>query len=283
MAWIVAVIAGLVLAYALLRAYGRWRWAGASSALLKSLRAEPVAAGAGPIDLRGLQDLPVPVQRYLRAVLRDGQALPQAVQLSQEGTFNMAADGDQWKPFSAEQRALVQRPGFIWDARIRLFPGVDVHVHDAYVAGQGLLHAAVLGAVPMARLRGGGELAEGELMRWLAEAVWYPAALLPGHGVRWQAVDRNSADASLADGEVHITLLFHFDSDGLVDTVTAAARGRMVGGVSKPAPWQCRLWNYAWQGAQRVPMQGEVAWLLPGGASPYWRGRIRRFHSENAP
>ena len=75
---------------------------------------------------------------------------------------------------------------------------------------------------------------------------------------------------------------FHFDSDGLVDTVTAASRSRLVGKVSRPAPWQGRFWNYAWRDGMRVPQQGEVAWLLPGGASPYWRGRISRLVYEAA-
>jgi hypothetical protein len=30
----------------------------------------------------------------------------------------------------------------------------------------------------------------------------------------------------------------------------------------------------------RVPQQGEVAWMLPGGASPYWRGRITALRVE---
>ena len=78
------------------------------------------------------------------------------------------------------------------------------------------------------------------------------------------------------------TLRFHFDSDGLVDTVTAAARARRVGGISRPAPWQGRFWNYAMRDGLRVPLQGEVAWMLPGGGSPYWRGRISALAFEQA-
>jgi hypothetical protein len=67
---------------------------------------------------------------------------------------------------------------------------------------------------------------------------------------------------------------FNMKSDGFVDTVTAASCARLVGGVSRPAPWQGRFWNYALRHGQRVPLQGEVAWLLPGGAMPCWRGRV---------
>jgi hypothetical protein len=80
-------------------------------------------------------------------------------------------------------------------ARLRLgrargdAPGLPVRVHDAYVAGEGVLNARVLGLVSVVDMRGTGEVAEGELMRFFAEAAWYPTALLPSQGVRWQAVD----------------------------------------------------------------------------------------------
>jgi hypothetical protein len=61
-------------------------------------------------------------------------------------------------------------PGFDWDGRIQMLPAVPVHVHDAYVAGEGVLHASLLGAITLANLRGGGEIAQGELMRFLAES-----------------------------------------------------------------------------------------------------------------
>ncbi len=60
--------------------------------------------------------------------------------------------------------------------------GLPVRVHDAYVAGEGILHASLLGLFSLVDMRGGGDLAEGELMRFFAEAAWYPTALLPTQG-----------------------------------------------------------------------------------------------------
>ena len=37
-------------------------------------------------------------------------------------------------------------------------------------------------------------------------------------------------------------------------------------------PWQGRYWNYDERGGMRVPLDGEVAWLLPEGEQAYWRG-----------
>ena len=102
-----------------------------------------------------------------------------------------------------------------------MFPRVAVHVHDACVAGVGILHAALPGLVTLAALRTGDELAQGELMRFMAEAAWHPTALLPSQGVQWQAVDDRSVRAPLSDGRLRVTLTFHFGSDwvGHVDSV----------------------------------------------------------------
>jgi hypothetical protein len=92
--------------------------------------------------------------------------------------------------------------------------------------------------------------------------------------VRWEAVDARSARATLVDGAVAITMLFGFNGEGLIETVRAEARGRTVGNQVIPTPWQGRFWNYRERGNMQVPLEAEVAWLLPEGEKPYWRGRI---------
>ncbi len=86
-------------------------------------------------------------------------------------------------------------------------PGLPVRVHDAYVAGEGILHASLLGLFPVVDMRGTSDVAEGELMRFFAEAAWYPTALLPSQGVRWEAVDDNSAYATLTEGDISVSAL----------------------------------------------------------------------------
>ena len=55
-------------------------------------------------------------------------------------------------------------------------------------------------AIPLADERGVAALAEGELMRYLAEAAWYPTALLPSQGAQSEPVDADSTRATLTAG-----------------------------------------------------------------------------------
>ena len=194
----------------------------------------------------------------------------------------MGQTTDQWKPFTSDQEVATQRPGFDWDGRVAIVPGVLVRVHDAYVAGEGILHASLLGLFSLVDMRGGGDVAEGELTRFFAEAAWYPTALLPSQGVRWEAVDDRSAYATLTEGTISITMLFTFDKQGLIETVGTEARGRTVDGEVVPTPWYGRFCNYDERGSMRVPLDGEVAWLLPEGKKPYWRGHITEIDYEFA-
>lgn len=260
--------------------YGEIRWRARTRSLRDRLEAARLPLTIQAFDPHEMEPLPPPVQRYFRAVLSDGQPMVVAASVEHTGTFNLSEAGEQWKPFTSTQRVITHRPGFDWDARIAMAPGVSVFVHDAYVAGEGILRAALFGLVTKADLRDRAELARGELMRFFIEAAWYPTALLPSQGVAWSAVDDRSAHATLKDGDLTVALLFRFNAEGLIDTVRAEARGRTMGGKAVSMPWEGRLWNYALRDGMRVPLEAEVSWMTPDGAKPYWRGKIAKLSYE---
>ncbi|MBW8467132.1 MAG: hypothetical protein K0M67_02615 [Thiobacillus sp.] len=278
--WLFLIVAALALIFVGLNVGGAMRWTGATQAILARLEAKRLPASPARYDPREIEGLPAPVQRYFSTVLTPGQSIVTAATLEHTGHFNLSPTGEQWKPFTSRQRVVVQRPGFLWDARIAMAPGVPVRVHDSYADSEGLLHAAVFGLFNVAHLRGGGELARGELMRFFAEAAWYPTALLPSQGVRWSAVDDHSAHATLRDGALSLTLLFRFDDAGLMASVRAEARGRMVGREVSSAPWEGTWSNHQRVDGMTVPLTGEVAWLLPEGRKTYWRGTVTSLRHE---
>ncbi len=288
--WIAGGAAALVALFALLAAFGAWRWNAATRALVERLESARRPALPSRFDAgRELEGLPPPVQRFFRAALADGAPIVAALNLEHRGSFNLAAEGpDRWIAFTSSQRVTTRRPGFVWNARMAMAPGLTVRVHDAYVAGEGLLHPAVLGLVSLTDLRGTspepGGVAHGEFMRFVAEAAWYPTALLPSQGARWTAVDEHSAQVALADGAVEVSLLLRFDpGTGLIESVRAEARGRTVGTGVVMTPWEGRWSDYAAQGAMKVPMSGEVAWLTPEGRRAYWRGTVTALAYEPGP
>jgi hypothetical protein len=263
--------------------FGSVRWQAATKELHARLQAARLPPDPGTFDPRELEGLPGPVQRYLRAVLTEGQPVVPSARVEHEGTFNMSETDERWTAFTSTQWVATRRPGFVWDARMVMMPGLRVQVHDAYVAGEGILTAKLFGLFTVMKQPSSPELAEGELLRFLAEAAWYPTALLPSQGAAWEGLDENRARATIADGNNTATLVFEFDAEGLISTVRSEGRHRQVDGRQVPTPWEGRFWSYERRDGMLIPSEGEVAWVVEGIPRPYWRGRIRRIEYEFAP
>lgn len=269
----VLVLALLVLAAVAVLAIADVRWRITSGALVERLlfSAEARPASFSAADLDGL---PAPVLRFFRAVLRDGQPLIRSGRLVQEGEFLLRPTPDGWRPFSATQHFRACPAGFLWDARIRMAPGVDVRVRDAFIEGSGSMRASVLGLYTMLDVHGTPEITAGALHRYLAEAVWFPTALLPSQGVIWTPIDESHGRATLTSGNTTVWLDFQFGEDGMVRGVFTPERARDVKGRGVPTPWQGRWFEYEVHDGMCIPARGEVEWILPEGAEVYWRGRV---------
>jgi hypothetical protein len=278
--WAAAVLLLMAVAFVGLSVFGSWRWKKATEALRIRLEETRQPSDTLRFQASEIDSLPKPVQRYFRTALKDGQRIVAAVRVNHDGTFNLGEDIDNWKTFTSEQWVVTQSPGFVWNGNVTIMPGVPIYVHDAYVGGEGILNPAILGLYALTDMRGGGDIAKGELMRFFAEALWYPTALLPSQGVRWEAVDDRSAFATLNDGPISLTMLFRFNDDGLVESVRADARGRAVGKSIVMTPWEIQVSDYQERDGMRVPLRGEVAWIIPQGAKPYWRGEIKKIAYE---
>ncbi len=170
--------------------------------------------------------------------------------------------------------------GLRLDARVAMFPGFAVYVHDAYVGGEGILHPAILGLFSLADPVEAGVLAQGEFVRFFAETAWYPTALLPSQGVHWEAVDDRSAKATFVDGKVSVMMLVNFGEADLIEWVSVEARAAMVGKAIVMTPWEGRMANYQMRDGMLIPLTCEVSWLGPEGRAPYWRGTITSLADE---
>jgi hypothetical protein len=283
MIWIGLALGAIAAVVIGLGVYGATRWADSTRILLISLEGARVPVAITRYHSRELEGLSAPVQRYFRAVLKEGQPVIVAATVELAGTFNMSATSEQWKPFTSRQRVITHRPGFLWDAQVSMLPGLKARVVDSYIAGKGLLHAAILGLFSVANVSGGGEIARGEFMRFFAETAWYPTALLPSQGVRWEAVDDRSAHATIVDGPLTLTLLFRFNDANLISSFRAEARGGIVDKKMVMAPWEGSFSNYQARDGMTVPYTGEVAWMRPEGRRTYFHGTVTSLSYEFAP
>ncbi|PSB20400.1 hypothetical protein C7B65_08150 [Phormidesmis priestleyi ULC007] len=277
--WIAIIGVLIIVSFGIAAIYGSYRWQSDTDRLRAKLTNGQRTIEPKIYDQKEIEGLPDPVQRFFRTVLKDGQAIVAMVNLSQQGQFNLSETENQWSPFTATQLVTTQRLGFDWDARIQMAPGLNAFVHDTYLLGEGSLHASLLGLFTVAKIPSTPEANQGELLRFFAEATWYPTALLPSQGVRWEAIDDISARATLTDGATTVSLVFQFNAEGAIATMRAEARYR---DKLTAMPWSGRFWEYSVRDGMLIPLEGEVGWEYPEGTRLYFKGRTTEINYEFA-
>jgi hypothetical protein len=235
------------------------------------------AATAPAMDSSELVDrLPPPVIRYLRRALPQSRPV-RVVRMRQVGTLRTDVGTDRWMTFEAEHTAAPDAVGFVWNARVTVAPLIHVRVRDAFFQGEGSGHVSLFSAITMASNSGTPEMNSGSLHRFLAEAVWYPTALLPGPNLRWSQIDSNTALATLTAHGTSVSLEFRFRENGDVTGIYTPARWGAFGGGYEQHPWEGHFRNYQFRQGLLVPSEGDVGWYLDGVWRPVWKGTITEF------
>ena len=178
--------------------------------------------------------LPAIVQSYLGRAA-SAQPAPAAVWLRQADEMR-AMPNAQWRPFTAEQVISVHRPGFAWLARMQAMPLLSAQILDCYIDDKGLLEARLCGSLPLAQAAG-QEVSRGELMRYLAELIWAPHAILHNPQLSWREIDASVVVVSTASagGPARVRLIFE---DGDIARIEADDRPRTVGRRIVPTRWE---------------------------------------------
>lgn len=224
-------------------------------------------ADTGPArtyDPAQLADLPAPVQRYFRHVLKPGQTYLRTVRLRHDGDFKTDLEND-WMPITGEEYFLADEPGYIWVGTTAWFTA-----RDQYVAGGGNLTVRLLGTLPIVKGTG-SSFDQGELLRWLAETAWFPTSLLPGGRAVWSPVNDHLATLTLTDHGLTVSCLMRFnENDELVRCQAQRYRDE-----THIATWVGHYSDYRdWYGL-RIPTHAEVAWVIGGEEKPYARFILR--------
>jgi len=207
---VLALVAGVLAAIV----YGAVRWKVGTGELRARLEASRVPMGPRVVDFGELERLPAPVQRYFRVVLNEGQPMVAGVRLRHRGHVQPGRSDRPVEAVQVRSEGRNPAPGVRLDGRVVMVPGVSVRVHDAYVAGEGILHASLLGLFSLVNLH--GTLADGTIR---------PTMLF----------------AFTEEGLIETVR-------------AEARGGETVGGQIVPTPWHGRFWSYEERGGMRVPL-----------------------------
>jgi len=230
-----------------------------------------------------LKDLPDPVHRYVKHVLGDEHRPIRIMRMTQSGELRTDPRRPRWMRFRAQHMVMPESRRFSWDAWVRVLPLLHLRVRDAYANGVGSGQVKLLSTVTVASDRNRPELNAASLHRYLAEAVWYPTALLPTAGVQWRPVDDRSAVATLSDSENTVSLEFRFNRLAEVVGIHTQGRWNRTAQGYELTPWEGHFSGYRSHQGVLVPAKGEVGWYANGRLEIVWRGDITSLEYEFGP
>jgi hypothetical protein len=212
-----------------------------------------------------LQDLPPPVQRYMRYSGVVGKPWINTVNLKQIGQMKTGPQG-KWFPIVAEEYYSTNPPSFIWRVWSPKKWLPIIHGRDSYQDGKGQLLIKLLSLFSVADSKG-EELDQGAMMRYLNEMMWFPTAFL-GKNISWKAIDENSAEVTFTVKDKSVNAIMYFNSEGkLINFV--AKRYMSKGTGFSLETWETPILGYSEVNGFNLPTKGSAVWKLEDGDYKY--------------
>ncbi|MCB9476223.1 MAG: hypothetical protein H6685_05075 [Deltaproteobacteria bacterium] len=192
-----AVVAGLVLR--LWRASDRTEFAGHWTDLW-----DDATQDGRLFDPFMVDGLPEAARRYLLWAIEPGTPLATRAHLPSSGEF-CPKPGGEWWPMTCEGIYAGPR-GLAWRASIGK-GAMRIEGMDVYAGGEGSMTIWMNDVIPMAHADG-DDISRSAAGRAAGECFLVPSTLLPGEGVRWEAMDEETARVHITvDGREHAVTL----------------------------------------------------------------------------
>jgi uncharacterized protein DUF6544 len=148
-----------------------------------------------------------------------------------------------------------------------------------YAGGEGRMLVKVASLWPVVDASG-EQMNQGEMLRYLSEMIWFPAAFLGGN-ISFEAVDDSSARVTLTDHGRAVTATMFLDQQGrLTDFVAQRYR---TPDASDPDTWSTPFTGYGEFEGLRLPATGKAIYKLPGGDLEYINVTLTELHYDTAP
>lgn len=200
-----------------------------------------------------LSDLPEPVRRYFKHVLKDGQPYISYVRLRHTGTFKTDLHRGP-VDITGEEYFTTDTPGFIWKGVTSLFTA-----RDMYLSGKGRLIVSLFSLVKVVN-GSGPDYDNGELLRWLGESVWFPTNLLPSERLSWSPIDARTAGLTFKYNGMSLYYKVSFnDKYEIVEFETTRSMGE-----NRPETWIGRAKDYKDFNGVIIPSKITAFWRLEG-------------------
>jgi len=204
--------------------------------------------------------LPEPVARYIHYSRAHARRPIRKVALKQTGFYRLKPHG-KWKPIKSQLNLEVGPFKREWNGEIKHSVMMSLLARDSYSEQSAILHTERFSFLPKERANG-HEMNLSALAQVLSELPLAPTAMLPSRRLTWEEMDENQARATLRDGDLSVSGVFHFDEMGRVRNFHTLDRYRYHKHKVEQTPWSLAYRDYVEFGNVRIPMWLRASWLV---------------------
>ncbi len=219
-------------------------------------------------------ELPGPVHRYFKHVLKDGQGYINIARIRQSGSLR-SRENQKWMPLKAVQYFNAESPAYIWVASAKSSPFFWISAVDKYFNSRASMTIKPFSLFTITKASG-EEMEVSSLIRYISEMPWFPTSLLPSEDLKWEPLDDSSATAVVNCGEVTLRVIFYFNKTGEITKVSSEGRFRFSEGEYSKETWTGYFKKYKEINDIKVPTEIEAEWNLKSGDFKYFRANLEK-------
>lgn len=165
------------------------------------------------VSTEDIAALPQAVQRWLNYSGVIGKPMVANVHLRQKLELKLKPEQEEWSKGTAEQYFSCQPPAFNWYLSTSIKTFLPVVGRDKFEDGEAEMRIKLFSFIPVATIKNNEKINQAALQRYLAEIVWFPSAAVSNY-IQWEALDENTARASMEYMGTKGTGVFYFDEQG---------------------------------------------------------------------
>lgn len=219
----------------------------------------------GKLSDEEISHLPETMKQYLRHVNIIGKDKIKTVRVKQGGGFRLKPD-DNFKLMTAVQYFNLETMEFFWKGSVSV-----IKAEDKFIDGKGSMKVKLFGIINLSEMTG-AEVDQGELVRFLAEGVWFPTIYI-NKNISWEEIDTWKVKATLKLNDVTASVVFHFNDKFEVEKITAK-RFMEKDGKFTLKDWEVKIIDYKKVNDVLIPWNTEVIWKLDDGDFCWYKPEI---------
>lgn len=215
---------------------------------------------------RELNEFPLNVQKYLKLSVEEGIEIPQFVKIKLKGHFKTDLKSE-FKKLTAEEYFSVNKPGFVWNAKISASTFYWIRAVETYLGGSGSILIKLLSSINITELTG-NEIDISSLIRYYSEAVLFPTVFLDNN-ISWTYKNPKHSSAVFRIDDMKFKMDFFFNRRGLIERVESSDRFRTTKTGFQKSVYAVNYSDYKKIDGFLIPTKIEVQWKLPANDFTY--------------